>query len=99
MSDYPRCEDWKTREARKRAARDAKGKQCAELTHGYGGRTFPCKLSATLDWEGKRYCVKHYPPTVAAQKEKTRRTKIAWHRRELKRLEGNDGKAKTRGGS
>ena len=65
----------------------AQGKLCsATVPHFYGGVS-PCLFSATLEYEGKRYCVKHYPPTAQARKVVSRERRRVRLQRELAELE------------
>ena len=38
-----------------------------------------CGLNAKHEHEGKPYCGKHYPPTIAARRERTRQVFVAQH--------------------
>lgn len=60
---------------------------CAGIAPQRYTKLHHCLRPATLDYDGQRYCNLHYPPRVAAQKEKTRQVKIAYHRKKLAELE------------
>lgn len=60
---------------------------CAAFSERRYGTPHHCLRPAALDYGAQRYCNRHYPPNVAAQKAQTRQVKIAYHKKKLAQLE------------
>lgn len=74
--------------ARRYQVRIAEEKQCAIVVkHRLIKDGLPCCNSATRSWQGEKYCVVHYPPTVKARHAQTRQTRIRKLEQMLRTLE------------
>lgn len=62
-------------------------KLCAAKVHRYYGGWGACLFPATLTRAGKRYCIKHYPPTVSARRRETFARRVLKLRMQLVELE------------
>lgn len=47
----------------------------------------PCSLGGTMEYEGKIYCKRHYPPALVANKEIAKQRRVAWLKKQLQALE------------